>query len=102
MVPCLTLLRTRFAEPAGSPRPLVVSYTAVSPLPCACAKAVCFLWHCLAGHPGWALPTVLLCGARTFLGGTRHTDADATVLPARSHSRVADGGHPYERARPSS
>jgi len=30
--------------------------------------AVCFLLHFLAGHPGWALPTVLLCGARTFLG----------------------------------
>ena len=31
--------------------------------------AVCFLWHCPAGHPGWALPTTLPCGARTFLGG---------------------------------
>src|SRR5215218_3078279 len=30
--------------------------------------AVCFLWHCPAGHPGWALPTTLPCGARTFLG----------------------------------
>ena len=29
--------------------------------------AVCFLWHCPAGHPGWALPTTLPCGARTFL-----------------------------------
>lgn len=33
MVPCLTLLRARFTEPTGSPRPLVVSYTTVSPLP---------------------------------------------------------------------
>src|SRR6478609_5114322 len=31
--------------------------------------AVCSLWHCPAGHPGWALPTTLPCGARTFLGG---------------------------------
>jgi hypothetical protein len=30
--------------------------------------AVYFLWHCLAGCPGWVLPTALLCGARTFLG----------------------------------
>ncbi len=29
----LALLRVGFAEPIGSPRPLVVSYTAVSPLP---------------------------------------------------------------------
>jgi hypothetical protein len=30
---CLTLLRVGFTEPAWSPRPLVVSYTTVSPLP---------------------------------------------------------------------
>jgi hypothetical protein len=30
--------------------------------------AVCSLLHLLSGHPGWALPTALLCGARTFLG----------------------------------
>lgn len=29
--------------------------------------AVCFLWHCPAGHPGWALPTTVLFGVRTFL-----------------------------------
>src|SRR3954463_8425932 len=33
--------------------------------------AVCSLWHCPAGHPGWALPTTLPCGVRTFLGGRR-------------------------------
>ncbi len=32
------------------------------------AEAVCSLWHCLADCSGWALPTVLPCGARTFLG----------------------------------
>ena len=32
-IPCLTLLRARFTERAASPRPLVVSYTTVSPLP---------------------------------------------------------------------
>ena len=30
-------------------------------------RAVCSLWHCPAGRPGWALPTTLLCGVRTFL-----------------------------------
>ena len=30
-------------------------------------QAVCSLWHCPAGHPGWLLATALLCGARTFL-----------------------------------
>ena len=29
--------------------------------------AVCSLWHCPAGRPGWPLATALLCGARTFL-----------------------------------
>src|SRR3954454_1971246 len=33
--PCLTLLQVGFAEPPGSPRALVVSYTTVSPLPAA-------------------------------------------------------------------
>ena len=67
----LTLLRVGFTEPPRSPGALVVSYTTVSPLPsCRSGTAVCFLWHCPAGHPGWALPTTLPCGARTFLGGS--------------------------------
>ena len=32
------------------------------------ATAVCFLWHCPAGHPGLPLTTTLPCGVRTFLG----------------------------------
>jgi uncharacterized membrane protein YfcA len=44
--------------------------------------AVCFLWHCPAGHPGLVLPTTLPCGARTFLGGMRE-HPDATARPAR-------------------
>lgn len=39
--------------------------------PAAVRPAVCFLWHCPAGHPGWALPTILPCGVRTFLGEAR-------------------------------
>ncbi len=64
----LTLLRAGFTEPLRSPGTLVVSYTTVSPLPShRGGKAVCFLWHGPAGHPGWVLPTALPCGARTFL-----------------------------------
>ena len=44
-------------------------------------EAVCFLLHVPAGHPGWALPTTLLCGARTFLGGV---PPDAATRPAHS------------------
>jgi hypothetical protein len=69
------LLRVGFTEPSQSPGMLVVSYTTVSPLPRPSALtssandgAVCFLWHCPAGRPGWALPTTVLCGVRTFLG----------------------------------
>ena len=62
----LVLLRVGFTEPSQSPGTLVVSYTTVSPLP-GCCRAVCSLWHCPAGHPGWALPTTLLYGVRTFL-----------------------------------
>jgi hypothetical protein len=69
LVPLLTLLRVGFTEPPQSPAALVVSYTTVSPLPSRGAKAVCFLWHYPAGHPGSALPTTLPCGARTFLAG---------------------------------
>src|SRR5581483_10492051 len=62
--PFLTLLQVGFTEPPGSPRALVGSYPAVSPLPRSFpAAAVCFLWHCPAGHPGLVLPTTLPCGA---------------------------------------
>jgi len=71
--PCLALLRVGFAEPRRSPGALVVSCTTVSPLPVPRGgPAVCSLWHCPAGHPGWVLPTTLPCGARTFLGGCKH------------------------------
>ena len=29
--------------------------------------AVCSLWHFPSGYPAWALPSILPCGARTFL-----------------------------------
>src|ERR1700736_233246 len=70
----LTLLQVGFTKPPGSLQALVVSSPTVSPLPATKPKtwprAVCFLWHYPAGHPGSALPTTLPCGARTFLTGS--------------------------------
>ena len=43
------------------------------------AGAVCSLWHFPAGHPGWALPTTLLCGVRTFLDLRRDHPADSSA-----------------------
>src|SRR5690625_6674131 len=74
----MALLRMGFAEPHRSPGVLVVSYTTLSPSPHRSA-AVYFLWHLPAGHPGWALPTILPCGVRTFLG----TDRSVTRPPGR-------------------
>jgi hypothetical protein len=68
----LTLLQVGFTKQSQSPATLVVSYTTVSPLPSGQGRrAVCFLWHCPAGHPGSTLSTTLPCGARTFLTGPR-------------------------------
>ena len=50
------------------------------------AGAVCFLWHCPAGHPGSALPTTLPCGARTFLTGLA---PGATARPTHPYSGYA-------------
>ena len=88
VAPLLTLLRVGFTEPPQSPAALVVSYTTVSPLPLRWrAGAVCFLWHCPAGHPGSALPTTLPCGARTFLTGLA---PGATARPTHPCSGYAE------------
>ena len=51
--------------------------------------AVCFLWHWPAGFPEWALPTTLLCGARTFLGGTlSKKGTNAIAWPTRPASML--------------
>src|SRR5690606_16659161 len=57
-------------------------------------KAVCFLWHFPAGHPGSVLPTTLPCGARTFLGGPRDEvrrgrPADSSVIEVSACKRAA-------------
>ena len=51
--------------------------------------AVCSLWHCPARRRGWVLPTIVLCGVRTFLGaaGARPTTTRPPGrLIRRSHS----------------
>jgi hypothetical protein len=53
---------------------------------CPTSPAVCFLWHCPAGHPGLPLATTLPCGARTFLGGA----VAPTRPPGRLVRRAAD------------
>src|SRR5690625_7950339 len=79
----------------------VVSFSTLSPLPPAPRRgraAVCFLWHCPADHSGWALPTTVPDGARTFLGPA----AAGTRLPGRlvrPQSTCAGGGLRSRRAR---
>ena len=58
------------------------------------AGAVCFLWHCPAGHPGSALPTTLPCGARTFLTGLA---PGATARPTHPCPGYADRGSRWTR-----
>ena len=60
------------------------------------APAVCFLWHCPAGHPGLRLATTLPCGARTFLGGSplgarRGRPTDSPAPPAYAgHGAISE------------
>src|SRR3984893_17741120 len=68
--PLLVLLQVGFTEPLRSPGALVRSYRTVSPLPDSdfAAWSGGLLSVALsAGHPAWALPSTLPCGARTFL-----------------------------------
>src|SRR6202011_3078589 len=60
---------------------------AVQPKP----EAVCFLWHCPAGHPGSVLPTTLPFGARTFLTGP--------LGPARPPGRLTQDVRIQRRGR---
>jgi hypothetical protein len=54
-----------------------------------CPVAVSSLWHFPAGHPGWALPTTLPCGARTFLG--EQPKGHPTRSPGRLVRRTEQG-----------
>jgi len=68
----LALHLAGFASRARVTAAPVRSYRTVSPLPVrdsrvAAPSAVCSLLHFPAGFPGWALPTAVPCGVRTFL-----------------------------------
>ncbi len=83
--PRLTLLRMGFTQPPESPRALVRSYRTVSTLPVIVSdpSAVCFLWHCPAGHPDWPLASILSYGAPTFLSQLTPTAVTRLTHPAR-------------------
>jgi len=59
------------------------------------AEAVCFLWHCPAGHPGWALPTTVLCEVRTFLDPGTQAEVTRPERPGRD--RLADSSADQRR-----
>jgi hypothetical protein len=91
--PCLTLLRVGFAEPPESPRALVVSYTAVSPLPVTPLDA--------AG----GLLSVALSRGSPRVGVTHHLalwspDFPRTPLPKRQRSRPGAVRCAFYRAPP--
>jgi hypothetical protein len=95
----LVLLRVGFTQPPRSPEALVVSYTTVSPLPAprpslAGAAGGLSLWHFPASHLGWALPTTVPCGVRTFLG--RSAYAHGRGCPVGSPAHEEYGRSPQE------
>jgi hypothetical protein len=88
---CLTLLRTRFTEPTGSPRPLVVSYTTVSPLPNVAARRSAFCGTVSRVAPGGCYPPP--CSVEPGRSSASVQDSkilrdDATVLPTHSANSI--------------
>ncbi|RDI50079.1 hypothetical protein DFR68_106517 [Nocardia mexicana] len=75
------------------------------------APAVCFLWHCPAGHPGLPLTTALLCGVRTFLGDRRRhsrarscrrgrpTDSSRSIVPCTRRTGLTTPGECVPKGR---
>ena len=89
-VPCLTLLRARFTQRARHRAPGGLLHHRFTLTRAARPAAVCSLWHCLADHSGWVLPTALPCGARTFLGACgepRATRPSSRPIRASSYRR---------------
>jgi hypothetical protein len=80
--PCMTLLRVGFAEPPGSPRALVVSYTTVSPLPSAEAPGGLLSVALSRGSPRVGVTHHLALWSPDF--PRRNLDgSDAAARPAR-------------------
>src|SRR5579883_1144732 len=65
--PCSVLLQVRFTAAARSPGRRWALTPPFHPYRDDSLRGGMFLWHCLAGHPDWVLPSTPLCGARTFL-----------------------------------
>ena len=63
--------------------------------------AVCFLWHCPAGHPGSVLPTTLPCGARTFLTAHRAARPPGRLARHRKDMLPRPAEHDRRRFSPS-
>jgi len=77
---CFALHRTGFGKPAVSPRPLVGSYSTLSPLPVV-RPAVSSLFHFPSAFAAWGFPSVLPYGVRTFLGRPKPPAATRPALP---------------------
>ena len=99
---CLALLRTGFAWPPTSPPAPVRSYRTLSPLPrtrlpgpfgglLSVARA--------ARRRAWALPSVLPCGVRTFLGGAPERSAAVTWPAPSPQASVAGAVRPRREAQ---
>ena len=84
-----------FTQPARSPELLVRSYRTVSPLPpedrgAVFRSAVCFLLHFPGPRGRWALPTIVFCGARTFLQALRPGERLILCRQRPDHSEIRD------------
>ena len=68
----------------------VGSYPAVAPLPDPLAgpSAVCFLLHCLSGHPAWPLASTLSYGARIFLPSSFEDRRSSHTLRTGTENRT--------------
>jgi hypothetical protein len=84
--PCLALLRVGFAEPAGSPRPLVRSYRTVSPLPVPRQAMP-------EGAIGGLFSAALSLTSRS-VGVTDHPCPMEPGLSSRREPKLTTGGHP--------
>src|SRR5207247_10177123 len=86
--PCLALLRMGFAQPAGHPAAgellphrctLTPALGAGRPGDGGGGRSVSVALS--AGHPAWALPSILPCGVRTFLDPAPGGDREVTDHP---------------------
>src|SRR4051794_40151248 len=94
---CLALLRAGFAEPPGSPRALVVSYTTVSPLPPIARRRSLFCGTFPRVAPGGCCPPP--CPVESGLSSAERSEEAPTRPPGRLAHREAKGTA-HVRCRP--